>query len=208
MTTCLEVCSRALRALGVLGAGEEAAGDDAADALQHLQAMLDDLPLLRNGEWSEVILTSAEAYTAKDGERITTNGFDAPITLATTYEDECGRTVPQRDLSRVQILGEHDQAGMWIWSAGKGAWGRADGLGLTDELPFGAQDDAGLVAMLAVELSAEYPGEVRPATVARAQRQVTSFRARFYREVIVRADEAYLRTSDMGYVADPYQGGY
>lgn len=199
MATILDHCSRALRSLGVIGARDVADGEDGETALEKYQAMVNDLPLLRKGVWTEVLLTGASAYEASDGERINAMGYAAAITLPTTYEDDSGNTVPQRDLSRVQIIGG-DQAGLYVYAASLGAWAQVDDLELSDESPFGSEDDAGLVAMLAVELAPEYGEEatLTQVIVERAGRQLRSFRARFRRETSTPVDPAFLVNSDTG----------
>lgn len=201
MTTILDHASRALRALGVIGKGQVASGSDGEDALQHYQDMINDLPGLRKGRWTEVLLTSAAAYEASDGERINVQGYAATITLPTTYEDATGTTVPQRDLSRVQIIGTgHAQAGLWVYVASAGAWVQVDDLELSDDVPFGAEDDAGMVAMLAVELAPEFGEQatLSQVVIERAGRQLRSFRARFRRAVTVPVDAALTVMSDTG----------
>lgn len=199
MTTVLDHASRALRALGVIGKSQVASGADAVDALQHYQDMINDLPGLRKGPWTEVLLEDASTYEASDAERVNTSGFAATITLPTTYEDETGETVPQRDLSRIQIIGG-SQAGLYVYSASVGAWAQVDALAISDDVPFGPEDDAGLVAMLAVEMAPEYGEQatLSQVVVERAGRQLRSFRARFRRDSATPVDSAFLVTSNTG----------
>ena len=198
MATVSEIITRAARALGLVRSGKEPVGADAQDLLQKLQDAINALPLLRTGEWSDVILTSAAAYVAADGERINTNGYSATITIPTTYTNDNNLTVPQRDLSRVQIIGG-TQAGLWIYSASNGSWAQCDALAMSDASPFGPEDDLGLASLTAVAAADEYGAEVSAITVQRAADVLNSFRARLYREVIVQMDMAYTSLSDMGY---------
>lgn len=168
--------------------------------MQHLQDVINGLPLLRDGEWADVFLTSTAAYAASDGERIYTEGYAATITLPTTYVDERGTTKATLDLSRVQIMGaDHDQVGLWVYSAQNGSWARVDALTQDDDSPFGPEDDAGLGAMVAIHSVPEY-GEaaLTQATPGMAAQATNSFRSRFYREVVVGCDDAYLRMSNTG----------
>ena len=197
MSTVLEIITRAARAMGVVRSGKVPTGADAEDLLQKLQDAINALPRLR-GRWTDVTLTSAAAYTAKDGERIHTSGYSATITLPATYVDANNVTQRQRDMSRVQIIGGA-QAGLWIYSATNGTWARCDALVLSDESPFGPEDDLGLASLTAVSAADEYGAEVSALTVQRAADALNSFRTRFYREVIVPMDPAYLVLSDMGY---------
>lgn len=193
MTTILDICTRALRAIGELRAGDEASGHDGADAMLKFQAMVNDLPGLRKGRWTDVILTDATTYEAADGERVSTSGFGATITLPTTYTNDSGTTVLQKDLSRVMIIGGA-QAGLWLFSQSNAAWAQVDDLDLETESPFGPEDDAGLIAMLALELAPDYSdaGEVSPIVIERAARQQRSFRARFRRAVAVPVEDALM----------------
>jgi hypothetical protein len=179
MSTALDIVRRSLRAIGVLAAGKQPTGSDPADALERLQSVILGLPgLLHNGRWREVA-TSA-SYTAKEGERISVTGA-VTITLPSTIT--CvGATRPPLDLARVQILGASvTNAGLWVYSASKGSWGQADRLTISGELPFGAEDDAGLAALLAVDMASEYgdEAELGQRTIATAQAAARSFRARF-----------------------------
>ena len=197
MSTVLEIITRSARAMGVVRSGKVPAGADAEDLLQKLQDAINALPRLRS-RWADVTLTSAAAYTAKDGERIHTSGYSATITLPTTYVDTNNVTQRQRDMSRVQIIGG-DQVGLWIYVASNGTWARCDALALSDESPFGPEDDLGLASLTAVSAADEYGAEVSAITVQRASDALNSFRTRLYREVIVPMDPAYLVMSDVGY---------
>lgn len=188
MTTCLDIINRALRHQGVLSAGQVASGDDAADGLEHLQDVIDGLPLLRNGGLKEVVLSSAAPYAAADGDRVHTRGLAASIVLPTG---------PLEDLARVQVIGGA-QAGLHVYSASTGVWAQADDLGLTDDSPFGPEDDAGLAALTALSMVDEYGGQVSDSIVGRAAAAIASFRARFYRETNVPAPDAVLVMSEMG----------
>jgi hypothetical protein len=198
MSTVLDILTRAGRAMGTTVAGGAPSGSDLRDMLAQFQDIVDGLPLLRLGEWTDVILTSTAAYSASDGERINTAGFAATITLPTTYTDECNNTVPQIDMSRVQIIGG-TQEGLYIYSASNGSWAQVDALATGDASPFGPEDTRGLACMVAVAMVDEYGGEVSAVTVSRAEKQMASLRARFYREVIVKADLAFYRNPEMGF---------
>lgn len=173
MSTCLDIVRRALRLVaGETGVPE---GDEGQDALDRLQGLILDLPgFFQNGHWRDRF-TSA-AYTACDFDRITVTSPGVVTLPATVIVDSCTRL--PKDLSKAQIIGGAN-AGIWLFSAGKGAWGRADGLTLSGELPFGPEDDEGLAAQLAVALVDEYGGEVSARTVSKSNQSIASFRARF-----------------------------
>lgn len=204
MAQILDILSRAGRAMGTLRQGQVPTGADATDMLEQLQDIINDQVLRPEQPWTDVILMSAADYEASDGQRITVGEYTtADITLPTTYEDDCGNTLPTRDLARVQIIGsDHELAGLWVWSASKGAWSQCDGLEVGSQSPFGDEDTRGLACMVAVAMVDEYGGEISAVTVSRAQAQANSFRARMYRDVTVRADLGFYRTSDMGYRND------
>jgi hypothetical protein len=199
VTTLLDFANRAYRVLGVLGAGQVASGNKGEDALQQFQDLVNDMPGLRKGAWTGVIIDSDSAYTAEDGERIHCGAYNPTITLPTTYVDEAGITQPQRDMSRVQIIGG-DQEGLWLYSASTGGWAQVDALALADDSPFGPEDDGGMVALLAVALAPEFGEQATLSSVVieRAGRQLRSFRARFRRETSVGVDLAFVSLSDIG----------
>lgn len=194
MTTMRNAVSKAARQLGVTAAGQEPTGHDAADLLEHMQGVIDRLPNLRDGAWRDVLLGSGADYTAKDGERISPQGFDPVITLPTTHADDCGAERIMQDLSRVQVIGD----GLYVWSSSLAAWNKADGLALGDAFPFGPEDLPGIVALTVLEAADEYGAETPQVTLLRAETALNSFSARFYREVAVRADDGVLALSEMG----------
>jgi hypothetical protein len=154
MSTCQAIVRRALRAMGVLQAGQQPTGSDGPDGLERLQGIVLALPgLTQGGFWGEH--AASTAYTAKEGQRITVTG-SAVITLPLIVTHHA-HTRPPRDLAKVQIIGASvANPGTWLYSATKGAWGRANSLALSDELPFGAEDDEGLSALLAVAWADEF----------------------------------------------------
>lgn len=194
MTTMRQAVTRLARLLGVVTAGQEPTGHDATDLLAHMQGVIDNLPLFRKGEWTDVLLTSSDAYEASDGERISVEGFDPVITLPTTYEDDNGDTKIMRDLSRVHVIGD----GVYVWSQSLAAWNKTDELEPGDTFPFGNEDLPGIIALTIMECAEEYGAQVSQLTASRADAALKSFSARFYREVVVAADLGLLRLSDTG----------
>lgn len=183
MTTMSDAVGKVARLLGITKRSQQPNGHDAADLLDYLQGVIDRLPLFRNGHWNDVVLTSNDAYTAKDGDRIALEGFDPVITLPTTYMDDCGETKIMRDLSRVHVIGD----GIYVWSSTLAAWSRTDGLALTSTFPFGAEDLPGIVALAAVEAAPEYADQpLSPTIMQRAGLATNNLRGRFWREEYVR----------------------
>lgn len=181
MSTPLDIVRRALRAMGVLKSGREPSGADLNDGIEKLQSVVLQFPgLLHNAAWCDVAVASA--YTAKVGNRCAVSGAGA-VTLPTTVTD-CltGQSRPPRDMARVQILGDVDNAGIWVFSATKNAWGRIDNITVdtaNEEFAFGPEDDEGIAAILAVNWVDEYGAEVSARTVALAQIATASLRSRF-----------------------------
>lgn len=183
MTTMSDAVSKVARLLGITKRSQQPTGHDAADLLDYLQGVIDRLPLLRNGPWADVILTSDDAYEAKDGQRIALEGFDPVITLPTTYLDDENVTRIMPDLARVHVIGD----GIYVWSSSLAAWNKTDGLAATDTFPFGSEDLDGIVAMAAVEAAPEYADQpLSPIIMERARLAKNSLRGRFWREAYVR----------------------
>lgn len=173
MSTCLDIVRRALR----LVAGETGVptGIAAEDALQRLQSVILDLPgLLKNATWRDRFVSAA--YVAKEGDRITVTA-PGSVSLPTTVSIYGSQRLPM-DCARVLILGEAPNRGLWVYSASKGAWAKADGLEVNSDTPFGDEDDEGLAALLAVALVDEYGGEISAATVSTASAAKASLRSR------------------------------
>lgn len=184
MATCLEIITRAARYLGVIRAGEALGATDSTDLMQHLQDVIDGLPLLINGEWNDVLLTDEEPYTAKDGDRIgAAEGVTGSAVLENTYVNDCDETVPHADLSRVLIV----DAGPWVFASSNGEWRPAYGLETTSLSPFGEEDAAGLAALAAVSAAPEYGAEIADPVAQRAAMSLKKFRARFYRHAVTAA---------------------
>lgn len=194
MTTMRDAVNKVGRLLGVTMAGQIATGQDATDLLEHMQGVIDRLPLFHDGEWTDVLLEDAADYEASDGERISPQGFDPVITLPTTYEDDCGTTRIMEDLSRVHVIGD----GIYVWSSTLAAWNRTSALDINDPFPFGPSDLQGIVALTVSVAAPEYGAQVNAVTVSQADAALKSFSARFYREVVVPSDLALMRLSETG----------
>lgn len=186
MSTMRDVENTAARLLGLVIAGQQPTGHDASNLHDIHKSVLARLPLLRDGPWTDVILTSDDDYEASDGERITLEGYDPVVTLPTTYEDDCGNTVVQRDLSRVHVIGD----GLYVWSSSLASWNKTDDLAVGDTFPFGPEDQPGIAALIAVEAADEYGVQLSPLVIARAEAVVTSMQARFWRGLSATVDPA------------------
>lgn len=149
--------------------------------MERLQSVLLDQPgLILRGRWREKAISDAD--TAKEGYRITVTSPGA-VTLPTEITPTGGCTRPPLDFARVQILGDVDNAGLWVFVASLGEWRQIDGLESGGDFPFGLEDVDGVSAQLAVAMQDEY-GEnyqVGPRTVGKAAASVAAFRARYYR---------------------------
>lgn len=183
MTTMSEAVGKVARLLGITKRSQQPNGHDAADLLDYLQGVIDRLPLLRNGHWVDVVLTSDDAYEARDGDRIAINGFNPIITLPTTYLDDENNVKIMRDLSRVHVIDD----GIYVWSSTLAAWNKTNDLALTATFPFGEEDLPGIVAIAAVEAAPEYTDQpLSPTIMQRAALATNNLRGRFWREEYVR----------------------
>lgn len=177
MTTNTDIIRRAHRLLGTLAAGQVPDGTKTADGMERLQSVILDQPgLLLRSFWNEV--AASADYTAKEGDRITVAAGD--ITLPTTITDD-GDARPPKNFARVHILGDVDNAGLWVWVSSLGEWRQVDGLASGDDFPFGAEDVDGMAAQLAAALQPEYGAsyQLQPAALAKASQSVAAFRSRY-----------------------------
>lgn len=179
------------RQASVVASGGVPDGQVALDLREAVQGVIDNLPLFHDGYWRDVILTSSDAYTAADGDRINLDGYSPVVTLPTTYVDDCGDTKIMPDLSRVHVIGE----GIYVWSSILGAWNNTDELEPGDPFPFAQKDYLGIVAQTVVEIAHLYSDTpVPPAIVRRATLSVNSLRGRFWREAYVREPDTVYRS--------------
>ena len=176
MKTMSDAVTMSARMVGVVRAGQTPKTNDANDLLAHMQGAIDTLPHLRNGPWRDVLLSSGAEYIAKDGQRISLEGFNPVITLPTSITRGGSRGI-QRDLSRVHVIGD----GIYVWVASLGAWRKTDGLSLGDPFPFGDEDLPGIAAMTAILAAPEYGADIAPATANLASATTASLRSRLYR---------------------------
>jgi hypothetical protein len=197
VATCLDIIRRAK--LSAEGERDTAAGLDAELAMLRLQDTINELPLFLKGEWEDVFPAAGLTVAAKDGQRIHA-GATVTVTFPTS-QTVSGATIAPYDLTRVHVVGASAQAGLWVYSRSNAAWRKANSLTVQDNCPFGLEDDKGLAALLAVALAGDAGSinELPPNVVADAVAQNASFRARFYREVNVRAPDAVLINSEMGW---------
>lgn len=175
-----DIIRRAHRLLGTLTGGASPAGSQASDSMERLQSVLLEQPgLILRARWCEHAVD--DDYTAKEGQRLTVSAGDVTLPMEVTPLDGCTR--PPLDFARVQIIGDADNAGLWVFVATLGEWRQVDGLEIGEEFPFGLEDVDGIAAQLAVAMQDEY-GEnytAGPRTVARAAASLAAFRARFMR---------------------------
>lgn len=181
MSTMRDIVRRALR----LAAGETGVptGADAQDAAQRLQSVILDIPgFIHNGSWRRDRYVTTGVYTARESDRImvTAPGVVTLPAVITAYGYPCPRQ--PLDLAKVQITGASN-AGIWLYSATKAAWGRADGLTIESDIPFGPEDEDGLAAQLALALVDEFGGEVSAVTTAKSNQSKASLRSRFKKAV-------------------------
>jgi hypothetical protein len=185
-----ELCS-----VVIAGAGQVPTGLDATFIRKTMLGLIAALPGFRNGEWCNVLLTSDAAYEAKDGERISPQGFNPVITLPATYTDDCGTVRIQEDMSRVHVIKD----GFYLYAASLGEWNKTNDLAESDPFPFGSEDRPGLVALTAAAIGKQYGADLDPFQKMLADNFLKSWSARVYREVIVPADLGVLRLSNTGY---------
>lgn len=175
MSTCQAIIRRAMRLMGVTSAGQEPAGPDAEDGMEALQSLILTIPgLILNGRWRDRSVSAA--HTARESDRLTV-ASPGSVTLPLTVT-WAGHTRHPHDLAKVQIIGAAENAGLWLYSATKGAWGQADGLENADEMPTGIEDDAGIAAQLAVNMMDEYSAQLGARTLALAMQSARSLRSR------------------------------
>jgi hypothetical protein len=193
-STVRDICTMALRKLGVLRAGGEMKAADAEDARVSLQSFyMECVTQGTFGRVFSVVMSAANTVTAGGNQHfnITTEDtvtVDLPSTLSANHWETwrpCrdygwGLNVPvgadqnvitPRDKSVVMVTNEFaDTRATYIYDDTIQRWMRIDTLALTDEAPLSARSVDGLSAVMALRL-VDYFGDslISPATVQAAK---------------------------------------
>lgn len=205
---CLQLISRSLRMLRVLGAQREPSAAQAATGLEALQSLVLSLP---GATWWRDVTISA-AYTAGENERIfaqsggpftisgpqLTSGGHPILFCCDTYYVACSGADdrPIKDGARVQMLDADANALTQMYRADMQVWLPASGLTLTSTVPVNADMEDGLAAMLAVRLADDFGRDIKAATATLAIKTTSRMRARYGQRLGVAVDEVLLCTSN------------
>lgn len=182
MATVRDVITAALRKPGVLGAGDTAAAEDAADALPVLQSMY--LEWVASGAFGRLTDVLKEAdYTAKEQERVRKDAA-CTVSLPDTITDAgTGEARAPRDLSLVVVT--YPAAGTvehHLYDAFLGDWVRLDGLDLDATAPLSGRGLDGLVSCLARRVAEDHGRSVGPVTMRSAALFESALSSRFSSE--------------------------
>jgi len=200
MATCSALINRALRKLGVLGAGRDARTNDAQDALDVLRGLYTAwIASGAFGRLSDVVVEGD--FTAGENQRIVRPiGVTAEITLpdfvpmysdplpynlerdqyAGQYENVEGNNRPPKDGSVVVIADQETGTIVnWIYDGTIKLWRSIDELTLIDAAPLSMADPDGLAAALAIECADQFGKEPTAMTVRASFRFITSLTSRF-----------------------------
>lgn len=195
---------RAFRML--LGRKDTPPSDEATEALEAFQSLINGLPGTLGMAWTDVV-TSTD-YTAGEDERITISSGSPTITRPTLVYIEDGSGVatgatydettmrPPRDGARIQVVTQSSGASvLYFWRADRAGWMSCASLAASDECPLGGGMDRFLPAMLAVELQAEYGQELSPLVLDLNAKGWNKLRARYGARRKVAVEEALLTMS-------------
>lgn len=194
MATTRDICTMALRKLGVLRAGGEMKAADAEDARVSLQSFY--MECITGGAFGRVfnVVMSAPGDVTASGNQhfnVTTDeevNIDLPSTLPANHWETwrpCrdygwGLNIPvgadqnvvmPKDKSVVMVTDQFGEGrATYVYDGTIQRWMRIDTLALTDEAPLSARSVDGLAAVMAVRL-VDYFGDslMSPATVQAAR---------------------------------------
>lgn len=200
MATCRSTITKALRKLGVLGAGRDPRTQDEQDCLDCLRGLyIAWIASSAFGRLAEVVVTGD--LTAYENQRIIRPiGVSAEITLpdfVPTYSDprpyDRERDVydgvfestdsnnrPPRD-GAVIVIADQETGTIenWIYDGTIKLWRQIDNLAVTDAAPLSFADPEGLAAVLAMEVADQFGADVSPFTLRVATRFITTLTSRF-----------------------------
>jgi hypothetical protein len=161
---CLDLISRSMKRIGVLGGDELPRENEAADALESLKGIY--RRLINEGAFGAIRDVYIDGdYDAAPGQRLI---------------GDCGLvTLPDRatDLALICIVDpQTNQTDEYLFDARTQKWRTIDDLDMTSDAPLSARDPLGLACYLAVELADEYsqtPTEMTVRNAARFQMSIT-----------------------------------
>lgn len=164
--TIIEVITRSLRMLGVIGAGNRApSADQSADGVLALQSMYQQLIAQEVfGPLTRVLVT--ENYEAGENELVAADGVTVTITCPVTVEDaKTGETRAPKDTAVISVAGDPRQS--FIYDAYFGEWVEVEQLTKTSDAPLA--DRFNITAMLAVHWAPEFGIDPHPSILAAAE---------------------------------------
>lgn len=214
-TTIRDIITRAYRRAGLRDANQTLSAADASNGLQDIRALILSLPGMTH--WKPVEVD--DDYTAGENERVRVNSDDA-VTVTIPFAVDSTRSIlyccdqyavvcegyddrAPKDGARVQVTDTNSNSAVtYYYRADLCAWMPAHGLTLDSLVPLNADMHAGLIARLAVDLSASEPDlPLSPIIVAQAEDFTSRCRARYGKRQAVAAEAGVLRASDypLGY---------
>lgn len=151
MTTCRDIITLGLQMARIVPVGREPKDREASTGLTILQGMYDGY--FADGLFGSLTDVYAQsAYTAKEGERVSTDS--AAITIPATI-DEAGTERAPRELSAIVVV-TGGTALNYVYS--NGAWEQCSGLALGSPAPLASRSAAGLAALFAKQYCEVFGG--------------------------------------------------
>lgn len=144
---CLDIITRALRRIGVVGTGQLPREQEQDDALDYLKAIY--RRLISSGAFGTIreVHPNDTTYKANAFERVVSTNPTCVVTLPDTARS--GAVVCVVDTFRNQV----DE---YVFDGHTQKWTTIDDLDLTSPAPLAHGDPTGLAAYLALELADEY----------------------------------------------------
>lgn len=197
MATVRDIVTDAYRVSGIIGITATPSSEEADFGLTGLQSMFQSwIGNAMFGEFTDKYKTAA--YTALEGERVTTSGSPT-ITRPTTYEDGgieygdgSGERRAPRELSVIQVI-DTTAGTEATYIFDRGAWVEIEALTLNSTCPLADYGERGLAMCLAMELCAipAFNGQVTPGVMRGAGAFKSAVRGRRYATLGPDAETAF-----------------
>lgn len=167
-----DICCRALRRIGILGAGQTPDPDMLSDAIDTLSAILQrEVTEAALGDLIDVFAEpgthEAEEWTRIYRDDVETTAVNLPLRVA----ERCGSERSPHGGAVVQIADKFlGTTTTYIFDSHAKNWLPIEPMEAASAVPLAAGDALGISAYLAVELSAEYGQPLDETTIMAAQR--------------------------------------